>query len=97
MTGEIVKCTQPTDLCSLDYSLWPYQSLLRANLVFLVLFAISTVAYLVQGLIGKKWMGFTIAMASGCTLEVIGYAGRVMGYYDVFDEVSNTRVKLNMK
>jgi hypothetical protein len=93
MTGEIVECTQPSDICPLDSSLWPYQPLFRANLIFIVLFAISTTAYLAQGLISKKWLGFTIAMASGCTLEVVGYAGRVMAHHDVFDDVSNIGVE----
>jgi hypothetical protein len=52
-----------------------------------VLFAISMAAYIAQGILGKRWLGFTIAMVCGCALEVIGYIGRVLAYNDLFNEV----------
>lgn len=44
----------------------------------------STLAFLAQGIVGKRWLGFTIAMVMGCVLEVIGYVGRVLAYNDLF-------------
>lgn len=64
---------------------WPSKT---PNRVFLVLFAISMVLYIVQGLLRREWRGFTIAMVCGCALEVIGYVGRVLGSHNPFDEVS---------
>ena len=33
-------------------------------------------------------MGFSIAMVSGCALEVVGYLGRILANQDMFSEVS---------
>lgn len=64
------KCNYGT--CPLDWSYWGYRPSYSANLTFTVLFGISMIAYLAQGIVGKRWLGFTIAMVSGCALEVIG-------------------------
>ena len=86
-TGQawIDACTYET--CSLDWSYWGYRPSFAANVAFTALFALSMVAYLAQGIVGKRWLGFTIAMVAGCLIEVIGYAGRVMAYNDLFHEV----------
>ena len=73
--------------CPLSDSYWGYRPSLAANLTFLVLFAISTLAYAGQGLLNRAWLGFTIAMVCGCLLEVIGYIGRVLAYNNGFTEV----------
>jgi hypothetical protein len=73
--------------CPLSDSYWGYRPSLAANLTFLILFAISTLAYLGQGFLNKAWLGFTIAMVCGCLLEVIGYIGRVLAYNYGFTEV----------
>ena len=75
------------ETCSLDWSYWGYRPSFSANIAFTVLFGVSTLAYLAQGIVGKKWLGFTIAMAAGCVIEVIGYIGRVLAYNDLFHEV----------
>jgi hypothetical protein len=82
-----VVCTIINEYCPAEYSYWGYRPSLSANLAFTVLFSISTIAFLAQGIFSRKWLGFTIAMASGCAVEVIGYAGRVLAYHDMFDEV----------
>lgn len=81
------ECTP--EWCPLEYSCWRYRPARSVNLAFAILFGISALTYLAQGLFSKKkkWLGFTIAMVSGCILDVIGYAGRVMAYDDLFREV----------
>lgn len=84
--GDIL-ATYP-DFNPLDYSFWNYIPLKSVNLAFAILFGISALTYLFQGILSKKkWLGFSIAMVSGCVLEVIGYIGRVIGNDDIFSEV----------
>jgi hypothetical protein len=81
------KCTW--ELCGLAGAFFGYRPSRAANLAFTVLFGISLVVFLAQGFfVGKRWLGFTIAMVSGCALEVIGYIGRVMAYNDLWSNVS---------
>ncbi|KAF2807225.1 RTA1-domain-containing protein [Mytilinidion resinicola] len=77
-------CTLST--CALSDSYWGYRPSLPANSFFLAIFAISTGLYLVQALLSKRFLGFTIAMVSGCLLEVIGYVGRILSYFNPFKE-----------
>ena len=84
-TQAYFKCTYET--CSLDYSYWGYRPSFSANMAFAILFGLSSLGYIGQGLFGKGWLGFTIAMVCGCVLEVIGYVGRVLAYDDGFTEV----------
>jgi hypothetical protein len=73
----------------LKYSFWNYRPFKIVNLAFAILFGISALTYVFQGIFSKtKWLGFTVAMVSGCVLEVIGYIGRVMANDDIFSEVS---------
>lgn len=78
------------DFDPLSYSpFWYYRPNKSVNLAFAVLFGISALTFLGQGIFsGKKWLGFTIAMVSGCAIEAIGYAGRVMAYNEPESEVS---------
>lgn len=75
------------ELCHLSYAYFEYRPNRAANLAFAVLFGISMLAYLGQGIFSKKWIGFTVAMVGGCVLEMIGYAGRVAAYKDLWHEV----------
>lgn len=68
---------------------------LTHSAAFAVLFGISTLAFVVQGLFNKRWLGFTIVMASGCALEVIGYAGRVWAYSHLWSQVSHGSTALS--
>ncbi|KAH6643617.1 RTA1 like protein-domain-containing protein [Boeremia exigua] len=74
------------DTCPLEMSYWGYRPSLVANLAFLLLFGLSTLAYIGQGFLNKAWLGFTIAMVCGCALEVVGYVGRVLAWFDGFTE-----------
>jgi hypothetical protein len=86
------------DICHFNYAYFQYRPNRAANLTFAALFGISMLAYLAQGALSKKWVGFTIAMVAGCTLEVIGYTGRFAAYKDMWHEVcSGRRAANNMK
>ncbi|OMP84051.1 Sphingoid long-chain base transporter RSB1 [Diplodia seriata] len=74
------------DTCPLSLSYWAYRPSLVANGIFLGIFSLSLVLFLCQGILSKRFLGFTIAMVSGNILEVLGYAGRVMSYYNPFKE-----------
>ncbi|KAF1994276.1 RTA1-domain-containing protein [Amniculicola lignicola CBS 123094] len=78
-------CTMET--CSLKLSYWGYLPSLAANALFLAIFALSTAMYIGQGVYSrKKFLGFSVAMVSGCLLEVIGYIGRVQAHKSPFAE-----------
>jgi hypothetical protein len=77
-------CTLAT--CPLDDSFWAYRPSLAANSFFLALFSLSTVLFIGQAF-NKRFVGFSIAMISGCILEILGYIGRVMSYHNPFVEV----------
>ncbi|KAF2179418.1 putative sphingoid long-chain base transporter RSB1 [Zopfia rhizophila CBS 207.26] len=78
------QCTLET--CPLKLSYWGYRPSLAANAFFLALFGLSTLLFIGQGVLSKRFLGFTIAMVCGCALEVIGYVGRVMSYRNPFAE-----------
>ena len=82
------QCT--LDTCPLNLSFWDYRPSIPANALFLALFALSTILFLVQGAWSRRFLGFTVAMLSGCILEVLGYAGRLWAYSQPFVEVRTT-------
>jgi hypothetical protein len=78
------------ELCGLDYSYFAYRPSKSVNTAFAALFGISALLFLAQGIASKKrWLGFTIAMVSGCALEIVGYVGRVLAYNDMYTDVSS--------
>ncbi|KAF2823165.1 RTA1-domain-containing protein [Ophiobolus disseminans] len=79
-----IKCTWK--LCGINISMFEYRPLKAANLAFAVLFGICALAFLLQGFRSKKWLGFTIAMAGGCLIEVAGYVGRYVAYEDLWSQ-----------
>ena len=80
------RCTLAT--CDLKFSYWGYIPSLPANALFLAAFALSTILFIGQGVLSRRFSGFSVAMISGCALEVIGYVGRVMSHKNPFAEVS---------
>jgi hypothetical protein len=80
-------CYYVTEACPIEYAYWGYRPSLSTNITFTALFGLSTIAFLAQGIASKKWLGFTIAMASGCALEAVGYVGRILAHQDMFAEV----------
>lgn len=77
-------CTLST--CPLQSSYYNYRPSLPANTTFLTLFALSLLAFLLQATLSRRFLGFTIAFTSGCTLEVLGYIGRLMSYHNPFNQ-----------
>ena len=79
------KCN--VNICPLDSSNWDYLPSLPANGIFIALFSLSLALYLGQGVLSRRFWGFTIAMVGGSILEVLGYAGRIMSYYKPWSQV----------
>ncbi|MCJ1286110.1 hypothetical protein MMC26_005453 [Xylographa opegraphella] len=77
-------CTLET--CPLSQSYYAYRPSLPANALFLALFSFSLLCFLVQALLSRRFIGFTIALVCGCILEVVGYAGRIISYINPFDQ-----------
>ena len=75
------------ELCPLSLSYWDYRPSLAANGLFLAIFALSLILFFIQAAWSKRFLGFTVAMVSGCLLEVLGYAGRIWAYSQPFEEV----------
>jgi RTA1 like protein len=73
------------DTCPIEESIYDYQPSLAANISFAVLFALTGIAHIIQGVITKK-RAFWIATAVGCAAEVGGYAGRIISHYNPWDE-----------
>lgn len=79
-------CT--VEICPIDSSNYNYLPSLAANGIFIALFCVSLVCYLGQGLLSKRFIGFTVAMVCGGILEVLGYAGRIMSHNNPWSQVS---------
>ncbi|KAF2085492.1 putative sphingoid long-chain base transporter RSB1 [Saccharata proteae CBS 121410] len=78
------QCT--IDTCPLSLSYWAYRPSLAANGTFIGIFFLSLTLFICQGVLSKRFLGFTIAMVSGNILEVLGYAGRIWSWYNPFIE-----------
>jgi hypothetical protein len=59
------------DICPVEYSLYGYLPSKPASLIFMVLFGLSFVGHVYQGLKKVAWT-FMIALGLGCLMEVIG-------------------------
>lgn len=70
-----------------EWTYWEYIPALSPNVAYAVLFGLSTVAFLGQGVLGKRWAWFTFSMVAGCLLEVVGYVGRILAYNNPYREV----------
>ncbi|KAF7547942.1 hypothetical protein G7046_g8849 [Stylonectria norvegica] len=79
--GPQANCT--LELCPLQASILKYQPSIPANAVFIAVFGLSLAAHAFQGVKSRTW-GFAGSMISGCILEIIGYAGRVIIYDNPF-------------
>lgn len=73
------------DTCPLTDSVYQYRPSLAANVVMLVLFAVTLVAHVVQGWIWRQRV-FGILMFFGCLTEVIGYVGRIISWDNPFSQ-----------
>lgn len=75
------------DTCDLDLTYYGYQPSLEANAVLLGVFGFSCLAYIGQGILSRRFIGFTIAMVLGTLGETIGYVGRIMMHNNPWEEV----------
>ncbi len=80
--GPDANCTLET--CPLESSVLQYRPSLGASGAFIGIFAVSMLLHAFQGIRTRTW-GFTLSIVAGCILEIIGYAGRVIIYYNPFD------------
>jgi hypothetical protein len=78
-------CTKAT--CDASRSVYGYAPLLSVTIIFLVVFALSGVAYLVQGLKLRHTWFFTIAMLLGALSETLGYVAKLLLWNDPFSDV----------
>ena len=78
-------CTIAT--CDIHDSWYQYRPSLAANTTLTVLFAISLSAFVTQGILSKRFIGFSIAMAFGTFGEALGYAARIMMYNNPWQRV----------
>ena len=73
-------------LCADVDSFYEYRIWLAPNALFIALFGLSLVGYLGVYAATRRGLAFTLAMASGVVLEILGYAGRIMSYNNQWDE-----------
>ncbi|KAI5240882.1 parasitic phase-specific protein PSP-1 [Aureobasidium subglaciale] len=70
-TTRPAHCTK--DTCPASYSIYGYAPNLGANAFFVALFAISCLVFCYQARLYRTWLGFSIAMILGTSLESIGF------------------------
>ncbi|KAI2470563.1 RTA1-domain-containing protein [Annulohypoxylon bovei var. microspora] len=79
--GPSATCT--LDLCPLEMSVLQYRPSLGGNIAFIGIFAVLLFTHGVLGILWKSWW-FLGCMTVGCVAEIIGYAGRIMLFYNPF-------------
>ena len=77
-------CTQST--CPPSQSIYGYAPNLGATLFFLILFSLSAIASLVQGIKTRTYI-FTAAMVLGSVSEALGYVAKIMLHNDPFSDL----------
>ena len=71
---------------------YPYRISLGASVAFAALFALSLLGFLatlIGGICVRSWRGtsiFTIALVVGVLLELLGYVGRLLSWYNPWNE-----------
>lgn len=85
MASDTASCTQVTPECPIEAQLYGYAPNLAINIFFLAFFSLGTMFHLFAGIYYRTW-SFMIALALGCLCEAVGYIGRVMMHYNVWDD-----------
>lgn len=62
-----------------------YSMSLSANVTFLVIFGLSFFGFLGVYVYTRRALAFTVALSLGLICEVLGYAGRIMGWINPWD------------
>ncbi|KAH8819805.1 RTA1 like protein-domain-containing protein [Xylogone sp. PMI_703] len=76
------------DICDLSLAQLDYRPNLGGNVFFAAVFLIYILIQLFLGIRHKTW-GFMIAVVLGLIGEVVGYAGRILLWHNVFDPTGN--------
>lgn len=88
-----------TDFCAKAHNQYPnqckefvptnydYEIALAPNLVFILLFAISMMAYALSWLVCRRAGVFTISLLLGCFCEILGYAGRILSWHNPWEQL----------
>jgi hypothetical protein len=79
--GPHANCT--LELCPLEWSVLQYRPSLAANAGFIAIFSMLLLAHMFQGCYYRT-IWHMLAMVTGCALQIVGYAGRVLLYGDPF-------------
>ncbi|KAI1871673.1 hypothetical protein JX265_005659 [Neoarthrinium moseri] len=83
--GPGANCT--LEICPVEMSVYGYRPSLAVNSTFLALYVLSAAVHLYLGIRWKTWF-FMGAMLLGATSAVLGYAGRIVMYYNPFKFVA---------
>lgn len=80
-------CYQNPDsqLCEHVPATYEYDIDLAANAFFCAFFSLSIIAFVVTWIFTRTGTAFNVALILGCLCEVLGYAGRIMGYVNPWD------------
>ncbi|KAI1093324.1 RTA1-domain-containing protein [Rostrohypoxylon terebratum] len=79
--GPHATCT--LDLCPLEMSVLQYRPSLASSVAFICVFAVLLLIHSAVGFLWRSWW-FLGCMTLGCVTEIIGYAGRIMLFYNPF-------------
>jgi hypothetical protein len=79
--------TPAAALCEHVQSFYEYRINLAANLAFLIIFALSFLGFAIVLAMKRTAVAFNIAMMLGVVCEVLGYAGRVISYYNQWQDL----------
>ncbi|KAF4625683.1 hypothetical protein G7Y89_g12481 [Cudoniella acicularis] len=82
--NQFENCTFAT--CELSTSFWYYRPSLPANAIFLSLFSLSLLLFLVTYTVTRRFGIFTFTLIACCSLEILGYLGRVLSYSNPWHE-----------
>ncbi|KXS94863.1 hypothetical protein AC578_8464 [Pseudocercospora eumusae] len=77
-------CTKST--CDASQSIYGYAPNLAATIIFLILFALSGLTYIYQGLRSRTYF-FSTAMSIGCFAQVLGYTAKLLLHNDPFSDL----------
>lgn len=80
--GPGANCT--LDICPVEMSVYGYRPSLAANFTLLALYVVSALAHTLLGFRWKTY-SFMAFMIVGAVNAVLGYAGRIMLYYNPFN------------
>jgi hypothetical protein len=82
--GPMANCSLDRPQCLLENSVFRYLPNIPANATFLAAFGLMLIAHVAQGIRYKAWT-YMACMVAGCSLELVGYIGRIMLHHNPFD------------